>query len=331
MVAVVAVSLLLAPSTAGADPVVAAAGSGGSMSRPMATTGTVPAAAQRGGKVHVGVSVPSGLWNPSALDEFARVAKHDPSMIMWFENWATDFPSQSVQGARQRGAVPAITWELSGGPGSKPADYSLASILAGKHDSYLRRWARAAAQHDRVVFLRLAPEMNGEWVPWASGKVGNTPKRFRKAWRHVVRIFQAADADKVRWVWCPNVPYPGSTHLRKYFPGERWVDWVGLDGYNWGTVGTDTRWQSFRGVFGKGLRQVKALSSKPIMLGEVASTHQGGNKARWIHGFFDGLEARPRIRAFTWFNHDKETDWRIQSSQASARAFAERVNYPRYK
>ena len=67
------------------------------------------------------------------------------------------------------------------------------------------------------------------------------------------------------------------------------------------------------------------------MLSEVASTEVGGNKARWIRNFFRGLERNTDVLAFVWFNHKKETDWRIESSVASKRAFANGVSGRRYR
>jgi hypothetical protein len=67
------------------------------------------------------------------------------------------------------------------------------------------------------------------------------------------------------------------------------------------------------------------------MLAEVASTELGGTKSRWITNFFVGLRRNPDILAFAWFNHEKETDWRIQSSEAAEHAFATGVVNRRYR
>lgn len=66
------------------------------------------------------------------------------------------------------------------------------------------------------------------------------------------------------------------------------------------------------------------------MISEVGSAEQGGNKAAWISDFFSRLAARPEIRGVIWFNHDKEADWRIQSSDASRIAYAAAVANARY-
>ena len=109
--------------------------------------------------------------------------------------------------------------------------------------------------------------------------------------------------------------------LSRLFPGDGYVDWTGLDGDNWGTTEA-SGWQSFEQVFGPSITQVRALSAKPLMLAEIGSAEQGGDKAAWITDFFARLAVRPEVRGFLWFNHDKEADWRVQSSDASRIAYA---------
>jgi hypothetical protein len=64
------------------------------------------------------------------------------------------------------------------------------------------------------------------------------------------------------------------------------------------------------------------ITDKPIIISEIACTEQGGDKAAWISDAFDALKTRyPRIKAFTWFELNKETDWRINSSASALTAY----------
>ncbi|MEQ7739105.1 hypothetical protein, partial [Escherichia coli] len=59
---------------------------------------------------------------------------------------------------------------------------------------------------------------------------------------------------------------------------------------------------------------------KPILVAETASTEVGGSKAAWNTDLVSYLAAQPDVMGFVWFNLQKEADWRINSSDASASA-----------
>lgn len=273
-----------------------------------------------------------GLPAAPQLAEFASAAGKPPSMLMGFYSWGSGFPRSFVGMAKARGATPVITWESFGPvPGSRGDPADLAAVARGDFDDYLKDWADAARGVGSTVLVRYLPEMNGDWVPWSEARTGNRSGVAVRAWRHVVAVFRARGATNVKWVWCPNVPVAGLTPLRGLFPGDGWVDWVGLDGYNWGTTRPSIGWQSFEEVFSIGLRQLDVLSNRPVMIGETASAEQGGDKARWISDMFVSVALRPSIRALVWFHHNKEADWRITSSRKAAAAFRAGVQDRRYR
>ena len=109
-----------------------------------------------------------------------------------------------------------------------------------------------------------------------------------------------------------------------YYPGDNYVDWVGVDGYNWG--GSD--WQTFQQVFAK-IYPLLASKKKPIIIGEMASAEQGGDKGKWIDAMIPVLKAQyPLFKAVVWFDINKENDWRINSSTAALAAFSKMATDP---
>ncbi len=148
------------------------------------------------------------------------------------------------------------------------------------------------------------------------------------AWRHVHDLFAQAGVTNVTWVWSPNV---SDRPLGRLYPGDAYVDWVGVDGYNWRTTASWSPWQTPSQVFGTTLATLRRVSSRPIVVSETASTEVGGNKGQWIQQFFSMLGANPDIRAFVWLNFNNETDWRIESSSGARTAFAAGVADPRYR
>lgn len=275
--------------------------------------------------VSFGVSTPAGPDDLSELDTFERDAAKRVGLVSYFQGFAhhRNFDRRAAESIRRRGAQPMITWEpwdYRSGPQQRR--FALRRIIDGTHDAYIRRWATEIKAWGKPLLLRFAHEMNGDWYPWAEAANGNAAGDYVKAWRHVHRIFRALGARNARWVWSPNVAYDGSAPLAALYPGDRYVDWVGLDGYNWGASRPGKRWQSFETIFGPTLAEIAHITRKPLMLGEVASSEVAGDKAAWIADFFAALRRHPQIRAFVWFEHDKETDWRIRSSEAARNAFA---------
>jgi hypothetical protein len=84
----------------------------------------------------------------------------------------------------------------------------------------------------------------------------------------------------------PIVDFTGSTPLARLYPGAAYVDLFGLDGYNWATSAAGSVWPSPAQVFGPTISVVRRITSRPVILCEVASSEDGGNKAHWVSEFF---------------------------------------------
>jgi len=270
-----------------------------------------------------GVVTPGGPTASTELDEVATLAGEVPSVVMSYKDFLQAPPITELDAVRSRGATPLVTWEpwAWGGGVDQPA-YSLARITAGDFDAYISQWGQSLAAWGKPVMLRFAHEMNGNWYPWAEGVNGNQPGEYVAAWRHVHDVVAATGASNVQWVWSPNVPYWGSTDLTGLFPGAGYVDIVALDGYNWGTSQTWSSWVSPVDLFAPGISQLRTLApGKPVLIAETASSELGGSKASWNTDLVSYLAAQPDVMGFVWFHMQKETDWRINSSDSSASAF----------
>jgi beta-mannanase len=286
------------------------------------TTATPPISSD---PLRFGVSTPGGPLATSELDAVATLVNENPSIVMSYKDFAQAAPIAELNAVDARGATSLITWEpwLWTGNGAYQPAYALDRITAGDFDTYIGQWGTALASWGKPVMLRFAHEMNGNWYPWAESANGNQAGDYVAAWRHVHDVVAATGASKVQWVWSPNVPYWGSTPLSGLYPGAGYVDIVGLDGYNWGTAAPWSSWTSPSALFGPGLTALRSLApGKPIMISETASAEAGGSKANWNTALVSYLAAQSDITAFVWFHHNKEVDWRINSSTSSASALA---------
>ena len=64
------------------------------------------------------------------------------------------------------------------------------------------------------------------------------------------------------------------SNLQKLYPGDSYVDWVGLSGYNW--AGSPSTWRTFSQIFKLSLGYLSAITSKPVFIAETASNEAGG-------------------------------------------------------
>lgn len=224
--------------------------------------------------------------------------------------------------------VPLITWEPYLCSGSTTPNDVEARAAKGTYDSYFSNWAdRLKAfvsgpdgvyktSDDRRAYLRLGHEMNGNWYPWSAAVGNNAPSSYVKMWQRVKGIFNSKglDANHLQWVWSVNNTDVGGYSVESFYPGDAYVDWVAIDGYNWGTSQTWSTWQTPEQVFGPMLLRLRRMTVKPVSITEIASTtsSNSGNsveaKAQWIADAFNFTTAQ-NIKMIVWFNQDKETDW----------------------
>jgi beta-mannanase len=279
-----------------------------------------------------------GLYRPefpdhlSALDAYEQAGAGTMALVHWYAlwgGWKSAFNVADLEAVRRRGSVPMITWEPWAGTAADPKWTLNASILSGASDAYIHSWARGLAAYGGTVMLRFAHEMHDQSYPWAVGVNGNTADQYVAAWRYVHAIFVDEHATNVRWIWNPNT-MPGTGRsayediYRSVYPGNDVVDWAGLDIYNGGSALHG--WGGWR-TFGEALADpydaLRAVTDKPVILGEVGSAEAGGAKAEWIQSTFaDLLSGRfAAVRAMVWFDVDKEEDWSLDSSQQSLTAW----------
>jgi hypothetical protein len=239
------------------------------------------------------------------------------------------FPGEEMQTIRSHGSIPFFSWSSQSIPSSEvQPDYQLADLISGRYDAYIRDWAQDAKRWGHPFFLRFNWEMNGDWFPWAEDANGNRPGEYVRAWRHVHDLFGEVGADNPIWVWCPNVDFEDKFRsLASLYPGKAYVEWTCLDGYNSGTnPAKDDRWRSFDQLYEHSYEEIvdRVAPGKPMVLGEIASSEQGGSKAQWIADMFRVLPARyPKVRGLVWFDKfENGMDWPIETSPSAIEAFA---------
>lgn len=284
--------------------------------------------AAHGGQVKTGVYV----TNPSEVGSFEYQTDRNVELYSTYSAINESFYADGMRPLAAGGRMIMVSWEPWDrnhyDPVNQPA-YRLRNITAGYYDDQIRRWAQELRDFQYPILLRPMSEMNGNWTSWSGTVNGNSPSDFIPAWQRIHNIFEQEGATNVSWVWAPNRDGSVADAVRTYdlyYPGDRFVDYIGLSGYNWGTMYNyswwTSTWQSFEQVFADSYDVMTSRTDKPVIITETSSSEIGGSKAQWITNTFNMLPSRfPRIKVITWFNIQKETDWRVQSSYSSRLAY----------
>jgi hypothetical protein len=283
-------------------------------------------------------------WDMGAVSRFESMAGKGVSLVNFFSPFANcegsrcsfyKFPTGPMEDIRRHGSIPVFSWSSQSIPSSlDEPDFQLSDVISGDYDAYIREFAEDARDWGHPFFLRFDWEMNGNWFPWSEGVNGNQSGEFVAAWRHVHDIFTEVGADEVTWVWCPNVdPANKLGDLTADYPGDEYVDWTGLDGYNWGP--RKGGWVSFSHLYSSTYQTISGsiAPGKPLLIGEMGSTENGGSKAAWISEALTEIPtAFPQVRGMLWFDtYDDGMDWPIETSSSATAAFASGVQAPAYQ
>ncbi|WP_223233371.1 glycosyltransferase [Chitinophaga sp. CF418] len=232
-------------------------------------------------------------------------------------------------------AVPMITWEPWAGLFHvSREDTSLMKerkmmlhISQGYFDDYLQKFAEQVRALERPVFIRFGHEPDNPAYPW-SGTGLNTAEEYVQAWRYVHDYFDRAGAHNAIWVWSPWKPEA----VGRYFPGNAYVDWLGVTILNYGSKQPDGQWYTFNQLYSPYHHQQLFRAGLPVMVAELGSLKKEGNQQGWLQDAFADMGKRfPEIKAAVLFNSgydanvvDKKDggvlDWRLSEPVASLQA-----------
>jgi hypothetical protein len=257
---------------------------------------------------YLGVYEPGSPPAYERIAGFALAAGRQPNLAGYYSGWAEPFASSFAQRVSRHGIIPYVQID--------PTYASVSAIAAGAYDLYLRAYADSVRDFGHAVVIGFGHEMNGNWYSWGYGHVA--PSTFVAAWQHIVTIFRSEGADNVTWLWTVNQDRPGTGPVAQWWPGARYVTWVGIDGYY--IRPSDT----FAEVFGRTISQVRAFTHKPVLLSETGVGPGAGQFAK-ISNLFDGIRQTSAL-GLVWFDENQQggpyrQDWRIEGNRVAEVAF----------
>jgi hypothetical protein len=250
-----------------------------------------------------------------------------PAMGLLHERLAWySFPRQ-VNALVNDGIIPIVTWN----PRNIFPDHSLKDVAKGAADNEIREYATSASKIEKPFLLRTLIEMtlpeSGHWA-W-SGQPGH----FGDAWKRMWKIFNDQGANEYcTWVWNPYVGQGLDKEMHWYYPGNEYVDWIALNGFNFGTV-RPQGWETFDQLFGSAYSKARQQwPQKPLMVAEFACNEEPG-KPRWIRQAYNSIKTDyPGIKTEVWWDEDwslflvEGMRGSINSSRGSLKAYKEALS-----
>jgi hypothetical protein len=289
-----------------------------------------------GHKVYFGVS---DTGDPADFGHFSEAVHKHPAVMESFRTWGSDFPDsiRRWQIARTRPMIHISTADNNDGHEL----ITPAQIAAGQGDRYLVRLNKVFYEKEMPAYVRPLGEPNrclNVWAAYdcsgASRGPEHSPIAYKRAFRRIYVIVhgggkrarinrrlaeaglppltvdvRALPKAPVAIVWSPlpsGSPVVPQNRPKHFYPGSRWVDWVGTDFY-----AAYPEWKSLTGLY-------RRFSGKPFAITE------------W--GVESGDDPSFVSKLFAWV-HGQASSYRIQNYSASLNVLRARLHsglFPAY-
>ncbi len=259
---------------------------------------------------------------------------------------------QSVKNIYEAGVIPSIRI-MPQSSYNKTTDtvYSLQKIIDGKFDNDLRKWADDARDCGIPMLIDFAAEPNGNWFPWSgiyngAGKttkygdknLPDGPEKYKDAYKHIINLFRDEKVNNVTWLFHLNAvsaPNEDWNKMKNYYPGDDYIDWIGLSIYGAQRYGDKN--MLFSEILSSSYDELCGISSeKPLAILEfgVADYLPGVDKPEWITDALNTVQdpKYDRIKAIswwhsTWYNADNTMSAiQLDSSPESRRAYKKGIS-----
>jgi beta-mannanase len=235
--------------------------------------------------------------------------------------------TRTVEGIAANGSIPLVDWTCA-----VPTD-----VTSGLDDTYIEDFVSALKSFEKPVFLKWMGEMN--LVDKCNAGIFDSPSypvdyvaAYQRIWDivHCVAVTTATGnpnsaytpsqsctvARNVAFVWGPSIQndaHPNS-NMTLYYPGNQYVDWIGVDGYDRNPTGTE----DFSYVFG-GWYSAYSSYGKPMMICETGAPSPSA-QASFLQGVARSLPTTyPDIKAFLYFDSEtKAQDWTLTGAGLTA-------------
>ncbi len=226
----------------------------------------------------------------SVITGFEQLAGKRIAWAYFSDNWYHEigFPYEEVETIHRAGRVPFIRMMPRSDIAEFEPDtvYTMQRIIDGVFDRQLLRWFTDAASTGYPLLVEFGTEVNGDWFPWnglynGGGRTDgygdpaypDGPERFRDAFRHLVELSRQAGATNITWFFhldAQGEPEEDWNAFEYYFPGDDYVDWVGVSVY--GPITPDDEYVEFDRKLGAVYDRMCRMTTRPLAVLETGMT-----------------------------------------------------------
>ena len=237
----------------------------------------------------------------------------------WYYLWDSPFPTNQDRATVDRGRIPFLNWKAQRTNGQV---VTWSSIASGAEDAAILARADAIKAFGAPIYLSFHHEPEDDLGTWGQ------PNDFAAAFRRIVTVFRNRGVTNVAFVWTMMnwtfLPQSGRDP-NAYYPGNDFVDFVGVDGYQWYPDRPGDVWRSFREIF-QIPNDWSVAHGKPWMIVEYGVLEDPaipGRKAQWFRDALATAKTWPALKGFIYFDVYKLYNWVTDTSASSMQAYGE--------
>jgi len=238
-------------------------------------------------------------FHPDNFDFYEQVTGKKPKVVI--PSWHTfcgPFPSDDIKDISSQGAIGHLFKDIW----TDAQAYGLKNLVDNKEFTKdITEYAKDIVKCGKPFFVCTMREMNlssRSW-PWAG-----QPKVVKEVWKHMWQIFEDNGANQyATWVWevyCTEDHFKEIDNPEKYYPGDKYVDWIGLSAYSRSIFLSGTR--SFSYLVEPTYGQMRTKHpDKPIMMAEFGKTWDK-QQPKWIKNAYETIKSWPGMKAAIYWD-----------------------------
>lgn len=257
-----------------------------------------------------------GLFEPSSvhgLEKFYEIENsldYDFEYVLQYYDLTYPIDAENLKAIYNDGKTLEFTLQTNEN-GNIESDVMF-KILDNLYDEEIRVIAGALKAVEHPVLFRLNNEMDGDWCIYSALNYQKDTRLYVEVWKYIYGIFEEEGLDNIIWVWNPNeksFPDFKWNHYSNYFPGEEYVDIIGVTGYNTGNYYTGETWREFRMIYDEFMPEFKEVfEGYPFMITEFGSSEFGGDKSAWIGDMFNEIDKYGFKAVIYWNSQDYDVN-----------------------